>query len=1130
VLKRTLLSLLIINSVFTFAQSAGTLTNRGCGTPALPDKFESWVQGLSLPPGGKTIGGGQTMSVFNIPVIVHVIHNNESVNNSTTTSGNNLNAAQIIDQINILNKDFNGLNSDTSLIPAVFKPAQGKFQFNFCLAVVNPTGGVLAEPGINRIDRNAMGWNAPPYGQSYITSTIKPASIWDPSRYFNMWVMPLGSGLLGFATFPNPGSSGLSGLSAPYGTTSTDGVVMRGNAFGSVGTAVTQAPYHKGRTTTHEVGHWLGLRHIWGDNTCGNDFCNDTPPAQTSNFGCPTHPYKLGTCSGNTTGEMFMNFMDYTDDACMYMFTNDQKYRAQLIMMFSSLRLGILTSTVCNLPTATNDVGIMFVQQPTYTQSVSCTNTITPVIVIRNYASNQLTSATLSYNINGAGTQTVAWTGTLSPSTNATVTLPAITGLANGSHVFNVGIYAPNGSSDSNPINNINNQPFTISGSFTIGVNGNTTVCSGNQISLTATGSATSYTWFPGPITSSVFTATATTSSIFTVAGTFSGCVNSRTVAITVSPTPTLSVNAPNVCVGTPATLTVTGACTYTWLPGFTPGPLNTVNPGSSTIYTVFGSCGNCIASRTTTVTVFQQPTLNLSVAPTGSLCPGGTATVTATGALSYSWNTGSNSNQFTVSPPLNTVYTVTAANGPCTTTGTTQVLVGSSSLSMNVSPNPATVCTNGTLSLLANGANSYTWSTGSNNQQIFVSPLAATVYTVSGTNGICIDIVQVTVTPGPPSLIVTLTAIPSQTICAGRSATIQGNHTSGSTVVTPSTTTIYTASLAYTVMTSGPPGEFCKSTETIQIDVGIAPLPLKVNASEDSLCAGSTTTLTVSGASSYSWSTGDTTSNISVSPSANITYSVRGISGACSSDSTKTIYVEHPSPVIIAAVPSNVICPGRPATLSASGTYTSFSWSTGATGGSISATGQLGSSYSVTGMGGPNKCAGSASIILIQGSSPVSVLSATNLNCSEATCAGAINVLNTTGGIPPYLYGVENTSCTSMPCAGLCAGLYKLITTDSLGCTSFRFFSLSCISTVGLADHLISGISIFPNPAHDEVRFESTKPFAFSVFNALGEQLDSGRPNSEVHILNLAKYAPGVYFVILESEGKHFTSKLIVE
>ncbi len=128
------------------------------------------------------------------------------------------------------------------------------------------------------------------------------------SSYLNIWVGNLGGGLLGYAQFPG-------------GAAATDGVVLLNGTVGGPGALGTAAPYNRGRTATHEIGHWLNLRHIWGDSNCGNDFVADTPTQQAAlNFGCPSFPQI--SCSNGPNGEMYMNYMDYTDDACMYMFSD----------------------------------------------------------------------------------------------------------------------------------------------------------------------------------------------------------------------------------------------------------------------------------------------------------------------------------------------------------------------------------------------------------------------------------------------------------------------------------------------------------------------------------------------------------------------------------------------------------------------------------------------------------------------------------------------------------------------------------------------------------------------------------------------------------------------------------------
>ncbi|MFL5752664.1 MAG: PKD-like domain-containing protein [Bacteroidia bacterium] len=440
-----------------FAQqkiTAPVIGDRTCGTPLLPDEFEDWVNGLQAQ--WRNANGNSTMAVYTLPVIMHIIHNGEAIG-----SGTNISVAQANSQITVLNTDYNKLNPDTSLVPAIWKPLVANVQINFCAAQVDPSGNVLASPGIDRINRNTAGFTAPPYTQAYIDATIKPATIWNPNQYLNIWCMSLGGGLLGYATFPNPGTSGLAGLSAPYGSTTTDGVVILNTAFGNTGTAA--APYNLGRTATHEVGHWLGLRHIWGDGACLTDYCNDTPPAAASNGGCPTFPFHSGTCTGNSpNGEMFMNYMDYTNDACMYMFTNDQKTRMQAIMAGSTMRMNLATSTKCSVPFAL-DAGIQQIINPAPASS-RCINSVTPLVTLRNYGSGTLTSCTINYSLDGGANTPFAWTGSLASGNTIQVTMPALSGLSIATHTYVAATTAPNAGTDQNNTNNSSSSTFSITG------------------------------------------------------------------------------------------------------------------------------------------------------------------------------------------------------------------------------------------------------------------------------------------------------------------------------------------------------------------------------------------------------------------------------------------------------------------------------------------------------------------------------------------------------------------------------------------------------------------------------------------------------------------------------------------
>ncbi len=147
----------------------------------------------------------------------------------------------------------------------------------------------------------------------------------------------LGQGLLGYAQFPG-------------GKCATDGVVVLYSSVGGPNSKGTATSYDLGRTATHEVGHWLNLRHIWGDASCGDDLVSDTPTSQTANYGCPAYPHV--TCSNGPNGDMFMNYMDYTDDACMYMFSNGQAARMNAIFASGGARVSMLTSTACAAPVA----------------------------------------------------------------------------------------------------------------------------------------------------------------------------------------------------------------------------------------------------------------------------------------------------------------------------------------------------------------------------------------------------------------------------------------------------------------------------------------------------------------------------------------------------------------------------------------------------------------------------------------------------------------------------------------------------------------------------------------------------------------------------------------------------------
>jgi hypothetical protein len=266
-----------------------------------------------------------TAAVVNIPVVVHVVYN---------TAAQNISDAQIQSQIAVLNEDFRRLNADKVNTPSAFATTAADAEITFCLASKSPTGA--ATTGIVRKSTTVTAFsdnNAVKY------SSQGGDDAWPSSSYLNLWVCNLGGGLLGYAQFPG-------------GPAATDGVVILYTSFGR-GYATT-APYNKGRTATHEVGHWLNLRHIWGDASCGDDLVSDTPTQSTSNYSCPTFPHK--TCGNTTNGDEFMNYMDYTDDGCMNMFSLGQKTRMKALFAAGGSKASLLSSSGCGGTTPTTPV------------------------------------------------------------------------------------------------------------------------------------------------------------------------------------------------------------------------------------------------------------------------------------------------------------------------------------------------------------------------------------------------------------------------------------------------------------------------------------------------------------------------------------------------------------------------------------------------------------------------------------------------------------------------------------------------------------------------------------------------------------------------------------------------------
>ncbi|MFN8237004.1 MAG: M43 family zinc metalloprotease [Chitinophagales bacterium] len=263
--------------------------------------------------------------LITIPVVFHIIHYGEAIG-----KGRNISDAQILSQLQVLNEDFRKLNANAANTPVVFKPLAADCEVEFCLVLQDPQGNPTS--GINRINGGRSSFDY------YQMEALKSTIAWDPNQYLNFYVADITNIALGYSTFPATPLPINDGIVCDYRTIGRAPANPFTNFYGGV--------YNGGRTATHEIGHWLNVFHIWGDDgtMCnGTDLVNDTPNQGGPNFGCPMFP--VISCTNYPNGDMFMNFMDYSDDPCMNMFSTGQK--ARMSATFDNVRTGLLNSTKC---------------------------------------------------------------------------------------------------------------------------------------------------------------------------------------------------------------------------------------------------------------------------------------------------------------------------------------------------------------------------------------------------------------------------------------------------------------------------------------------------------------------------------------------------------------------------------------------------------------------------------------------------------------------------------------------------------------------------------------------------------------------------------------------------------------
>jgi hypothetical protein len=302
--------------VFSFI-SCAVLAQRHCQTYEYHTSGQNKFQDLNF---DHSFFSRDTLTdeLITIPVVIHVLYNAPDQNIST---------AQILSQLSALNEDFRRKNTDAVQTPSAFLSVAADTRIEFCLAKTDPKGKPT-----NGIVRKSTNKTAFTMDDAVKFSAAGGDDAWDSRKYLNIWVANLQGNAIGYAT-------------SPGGEMDKDGVVIHYQVFGTVGNL--RPAFNKGRTATHEIGHWLGLRHIWGDQTCGDDGIGDTPKQEFYNSNCPSFP-KRSNCSPDNNGDMFMNFMDYSNDACMNLFTVGQKKRMRTMFAEAGPRNSFLLSNACN--------------------------------------------------------------------------------------------------------------------------------------------------------------------------------------------------------------------------------------------------------------------------------------------------------------------------------------------------------------------------------------------------------------------------------------------------------------------------------------------------------------------------------------------------------------------------------------------------------------------------------------------------------------------------------------------------------------------------------------------------------------------------------------------------------------
>jgi PKD repeat protein len=1013
-------------------------------------------------------------SLITIPVVVHVVWN---------TAVQNISDAQIQSQIDRLNLDYQKLNTDVSSVPSVWQSLVANYQIEFCLASRDPNGNTTT--GIIRKQTSTTSFST---NDNVKHNANGGDDAWPAASYLNLWVCNLSGGVLGYAQFPG-------------GNAATDGVVITYTGFGSIGTAA--APYNLGRTATHEIGHWLNLYHIWGDDggACsGSDQVNDTPNQGSENYGCPTFPH-TDACSASSPGVMFMNYMDYTDDACMYMFTNGQYARSSALFVSGGARYSLLSSLGCQ-PIASPPVA-NFSANPVAT----CTGVVQFTDATTNGATSLLwnfgdgtTSTTQNpshtYSANGTYTVTLTATNTFGSNTATktnyiTINKPSAPAAADVSHC-GAGSFSLNTSS-TNPKAWIDSAGNVVSTTnpFVTPVLTHTTsywlqdTVGGTQYHVgkadnSGSGGNLNSNW---ALIFNVNTACTLLSVYVYANGAGNRTFELRNSGGTVLQS--LTVNLPtggsrvtlnfNLTAGTNYQLGFTNGSAInlyrntgvTGYPFSDAGGYVSITGNSATDLTRYYYCYDWIiqgvgcVSEKKKVTAVVSAGLNASTTVTNAACgsTNGTASVNVSGgtpAYVYNWSNGGTTSA--ISNLGAGTYSVTVSDvNSCS--GTAAAVVSSASGLVSVK-----TLNNATCFGVANGTASVSVSSGT------------TPYSFSWSNG------------------------------AGNVSSITG-LTAGTYVVTITD------------------GSLCTHVDSFVIAQPTA-IALQVTAS-DVHCFGQLTgnaNVDASGGSpsyNFIWSNNQTGNSVSNLAAGN--YSVT-VTDAQNCTSSSSFVVSQPSAITANTTSTPVSCFGSnngTANVIASGgmgNYT-YSWCNGAT--THNASNLSGGNCGVT-ITDDNGCSVTASVVVQQPQ---------QIQVTTSTTNGTASIQDISGGVAPFTY-LWSTGDTTQTVTGLAPGNYTVTVIDNNACTTAAGVTVE--NPQGIFESLGNEIAftVYPNPANGYVtiavgnNFEST---VMNVKNVLGQLLLTAVLSSAKTQFNFSEFTNGVYFIEIKQNGKQSVKQLLL-